>query len=119
MLADAVLALHALVVLFNVGGLVVIVAGGLRHWRWIRHRGFRMTHLGLVAFVTVEAGLGMTCPLTTLEDSLRGVATTQSFIGRLLSALIYWHAPPWGFVLAYTLFLGLVAVAWWKWPPKT
>ena len=106
MLADLVLALHALVVLFNVGGLVVIVAGGWRHWRWTRHRGFRITHIGLVAFVTLEAALGMTCPLTTLEDSLRGMQTQQSFIGRWLAALIYWDAPPWSFVLAYTLFLG-------------
>ena len=119
MLADTVLVLHALVVLFNVGSLVVIVAGGLRGWGWIRRRGFRIAHLCLIAFVTLEAVLGITCPLTTLEDSLRGFETTQSFVGRWLAAAIYWNAPPWVFATAYAAFLGLVCWAWWKWPPKT
>ncbi len=116
MLADAVLALHVLVVLFNVGGLIAIVAGGLGGWGWTRHRGFRTVHLGLVAFVTLEAMLGITCPLTTLEDSLRGIEASESFIGRWLAALIYWNAPPWVFAVAYSLFLSLVLWAWWRWP---
>lgn len=118
-MADAALAVHALVVVFNVGGLIAILVGGLRDWGWIRHRGFRVTHLGLVAFVTLEALLGFTCPLTTLEDGLRGIETTQSFVGRWLAALIYWNAPPWAFAVAYSAFLGLVCWAWWKWPPKS
>ncbi len=119
MLADAVLALHVLVVLFNVGGMIAIIAGGVRRWEWIRHRGFRVVHLALVAFVTLEAVLGITCPLTALEDSLRGSATTQSFVGRWLMSLIYWNAPPWVFAVAYTAFLGLVCWAWRKWPAKS
>ena len=118
MLADAVLSLHVLLVLFNVGGLIIVIVGGLRGWRWIRHRGFRVTHLALVAFVTLEAVLGITCPLTSLEDALRGEETTQSFVGRWLAAVIYWSAPAWVFAVAYAAFLGMV---WWamrKWPPK-
>jgi len=118
MLADVVLAVHALVVLFNVSGLIAIVVGGLRNWSWIRHRRFRLVHLGLVAFVTLETLLGFTCPLTTLEDSLRDVATTQSLVGSWLAALIYWNAPPWVFAVAYAAFLGLVCWAWMKWPPE-
>ena len=116
MFADAVLALHVLVVLFNVGGLFAIVAGGLRGWRWIRRRAFRLTHLALVAFVTLEAIFGITCPLTRWEDALRGSETTQSFMGRGLTAILYWSAPPWSFAVAYAAFLGLVIWAWWKWP---
>ena len=119
MLADAILALHALVVLFNVGGMIAIIAGGLRGWEWIRHCGFRVTHLVLVAFVTLEAIFGATCPLTTVEDMLRGTGTTQSFIGRGLTLFIYWNAPPWAFTVAYTAFLGLLLWAWWKWPAKS
>lgn len=118
MLADWVLVLHALVVLFNVGGAVFIIAGGVRGWRWTRHRGFRVCHVVLIAFVTLEAMLGITCPLTTLEDALRGVETTQSFIGRWLASLIYWNAPPWAFSIAYLAFLCLVIWAWLKWPPR-
>ena len=118
MLADWVLVLHALVVLFNVGGAVFIIAGGLRGWRWTQHRGFRLSHVVLIAIVTLEALLGVTCPLTTLENALRGIDTTQSFIGRWLAILIYWDASPWVFSVAYLAFLCLVIWAWLKWPPS-
>ncbi|MBL0123075.1 MAG: DUF2784 domain-containing protein [Betaproteobacteria bacterium] len=119
MLADAVLAFHMLVVLFNLGGLFAIVVGGLREWKWIRHRGFRISHLSLVALVALEALFGITCPLTALEDALRARETTQTFIGRLMIALIYYDAPPWAFTAMYTAFLGLVWWAWRRWPAKS
>jgi hypothetical protein len=117
MLADLVFLAHALVVLFNVGGLLAIVIGAPLGWAWVRHRGFRGAHLWLMAFVTAEAMLGMTCPLTVLEDWLRGVATEQSFVQRWVSALIYWNGPPWVFALLYAVFLLAIAAAWWVWPP--
>ena len=117
MLADIVFLLHAGVVLFNVGGLLMIVIGGLADWVWVRHRGFRIAHIALMAFVTFEAMLGLTCPLTLLEDWLRAVATEQSFVQRWVSALIYWNAPPWVFVVLYVVFLLAVIGAWLAWPP--
>ena len=117
MLADLIFILHAGVVLFNVGGLLLIAIGGALDWAWVRHRGFRIAHVSLMAFVTVEAILGMTCPLTLLEDWLRGVATEQSFVQRWVSALIYWSAPPWVFALLYIVFLLAVFAAWLAWPP--
>ncbi len=117
MLADVVFLLHAGVVLFNVGGLLMIVIGGLVGWAWVRHRGFRITHIALMTFVTFEAMLGLTCPLTLLEDWLRGVATEQSFVQRWVSALIYWNAPPWVFALLYVVVLAAVIWAWFAWPP--
>jgi polyferredoxin len=117
LIADAVLALHALVVIFNVGGLLVVLIGGPLGWRWVRQRGFRITHVALMTFVTAEAMLGMTCPLTVLEDWLRGVANAQSFVQRWASALIYWNAPPWAFALLYAVFLLAVIGAWMAWPP--
>ena len=117
MLADLVFLLHALVVLFNVGGLLLIVIGGPLGWAWVRHRGFRVAHVGLMGFVTAEAILGMTCPLTLLEDWLRGAATEQSFVQRWVSALIYWNAPLWVFALLYSGFLAAVIAAWFVWPP--
>ncbi|MCY7388060.1 MAG: DUF2784 domain-containing protein [Burkholderiales bacterium] len=118
MLADLVFMLHAGVVLFNVGGLLLIVLGGVAGWTWIRHRAFRIAHVALMAFVTVEAILGMTCPLTLLEDWLRGVATEQSFVQRWVSALIYWNAPPWVFAIIYVAVLATVIGAWFVWPPR-
>ena len=117
MLADLVFLLHTGVVLFNVGGLLMIVIGGSLGWAWVRHRVFRITHVALIAFVTVEAIFGMTCPLTLLEDWLRGVAIEQSFVQRWVSALIYWNGPPWVFALLYAAFLTAVITAWFIWPP--
>ena len=118
MLADFVFLLHAGVVLFNAGGLLLILSGGPLGWRWVRHRGFRLAHVALMGFVTAEAVLGMTCPLTVLEDWLRGVATEQSFVQRWVKALIYWNAPLWVFAVLYTVILATVIVAWFVWPPR-
>ena len=117
MLADSVFLLHALMVTFNTGGLLVILVGGPLGWAWVRHRGFRIAHLSLMGLVTVEAIFGMTCPLTLLEDWLRGVATEQSFVQRWVTALIYWSAPAWVFAVLYLMVLSAVIVAWFAWPP--
>ena len=118
MLADFVFLLHAGVVLFNAGGLLLILTGGPLGWRWVRHRGFRLAHVALMGLVTVEALFGMTCPLTLLEDWLRGVATEQSFVQRWVMALIYWNAPLWVFTVLYAVILATVIVAWFVWPPQ-
>lgn len=117
MIADFVFLLHALVVLFNVGGLLMIAFGGLLGWVWVRHRAFRIAHIALMAFVTIEALFGMTCPLTLLEDTLRGVSSEQTFVQRWVSALIYWNAPTWVFAVLYVAFLIAVLAAWFIWPP--
>jgi hypothetical protein len=117
MLADFVLAIHVLLVLFNVGGVLAIVAGGLLRWRWVRHRGFRLAHVSLMAVVTAEALLGISCPLTMMEDWLRGAATEQSFVQRWAGALIYWSAPPWVFAAIYAAVLVVLIAAWWLLPP--
>ena len=118
MLADLVFLLHAGVVLFNVGGLAMIAIGGSLGWAWVRHRRLRIAHLALMGFVTAEAILGVTCPLTVLEDWLRGAANEQSFVQRWVLMLIYWNAPSWVFALLYMAFLIAVIGAWFAWPPR-
>lgn len=124
-LADAVLVLHAGVVLFVVGGLVLVVLGNAvpaLGWRWVNRWWFRLAHLGAIAVVVAESWLGITCPLTTLEAWLRvqagAAAHGQGFIEHGLQRLLFYSAPPWVFVLAYTLFFALVLAAWWRWPPR-
>ena len=55
LLADAVLALHVAIVLFVVGGLVLVIAGNFRGWRWVNRLWFRLAHLGAIAVVVAEA----------------------------------------------------------------
>ena len=65
--ADLVLLLHCAVVVFVVGGLVLIVIGSLRGWRLARDWWLRMLHLVAIGVVALQAWLGITCPLTTLD----------------------------------------------------
>ncbi|HXD05894.1 MAG TPA: DUF2784 family protein, partial [Burkholderiaceae bacterium] len=70
-LADAVLVLHSCIVVFVVGGLVLVLAGNALHWRWVNALWFRLAHLAAIAVVAVQSWLGEVCPLTTLESWLR------------------------------------------------
>ena len=80
---------------------------------------FRGLHLAAIAFVVVEAVLGYTCPLTTLEGTLRGDTGGPGFIERWVHAWLFWRLPGWVFTAAYTTFGALVAATWWLWPPRS
>ncbi len=121
-LADAVLVLHVCIAVFVVAGLLLIVVGNALRWRWVNNLWLRLAHVAAIAVVVTEAWFGVACPLTLLEVSLRaraGAATYGGgFIEHWLSRLLYYEAPPWVFVLAYSLFGLLVAATWWYFPPK-
>ena len=116
------LVFHFGVLLFVVGGLVVVVAGNWLHWRWVNQFWFRLAHLAAIATVVVQAWLGQFCPLTTLESWLRiqagAAAYERSFIEHWLQRLIFYEAPFWVFTMVYTAFAALVALAWWRFPPR-
>jgi len=114
--ADAVLSLHALVVVFVVAGLALVLAGKPLGWRWIRHFGFRVTHLCAIAVVVLQSWLGVVCPLTRWEMNLRaraGDATYPgAFVAHWIERLLYYRAPDWVFVVLYTAFGVLVGACW-------
>ena len=126
LLADIVLTVHVAIVLFVVGGLIAIVAGNLAGnpagLRWVNALWFRVLHLVAIAVVVMEAWLGIECPLTTLEAWLRfragAEAYDESFIQHWLQRLLFYQAPCWVFVVAYSLFGLLVVAAWWYFPPQ-
>ena len=119
-LADAVLLLHFGIVLFVLGGLVLIVAG--QCWGWVNAWGFRLAHLACIGVVALQAWLGMDCPLTTLELWLRAQDPAarygQGFLQYWVHRVLYYDAPAWVFTLAYTAFGGVVAACWWRYPPR-
>ncbi len=114
--ANLVLILHFAFAGFVVVSLLLIIVGGLRRWSWIRNPWFRAAHLAAIAVVAAESWLGVTCPLTTLEMGLRERAGEATYGGSCIAfwvqRLLYYSAPPWVFVIAYTLF-GLAVVAAW------
>lgn len=112
LLADIILVLHALIIVFNVGGLAAIWIGAALQWRWIRNFWFRAIHLGLIGLVAAFSLFGMLCPLTAWEDALRRSAPAQtSFLQRWVGRLLYYNFynfPPSFFTIAYVLFALLV-----------
>ncbi len=115
-LANAVLVAHAALVLFIVAGLVLILLGGRYRWQWVRNFRFRLVHLAAIGYVAAESWFGIDCPLTTLEQSLRLRAGQggfeDDFIAHWVSQLLFYHAEPWVFTAAYSLFGLLVAASW-------
>jgi hypothetical protein len=116
LLADLFLLLHVLFVAFVVLGLAGILVGGARGWRWVRNLRFRLAHLAAIGIVVAQAWLGVVCPLTDLEMFFRqraGDATySGSFVAHWLGELLYFEAPPWVFVAAYSAFGAVVALSW-------
>jgi hypothetical protein len=120
-LADAVLMVHAGVVLFVVLGLPAIVLGNWWGWSWVNRRPWRLAHVAAIGVVVVQAWLGRYCVLTDIESSLRQQAGEAgyetSFVAHWVQQVLYHEAPMWVFALAYTVFALLVAWAWWRYPP--
>ncbi|MHB9836553.1 DUF2784 domain-containing protein [Paraburkholderia terrae] len=118
-LADAVLVLHALIVLFIVGGLMAIWAGAALQYAWVCNRAFRVLHLAAIGVVAILAALDVPCPLTVLEDRLRAGGTVeQGFVQRWVSHWLYYDFPVWMFAVAYVVFLLIVAITWRCVPPR-
>ncbi len=122
MLADAVLVLHVGVVAFVVLGTLAIALGGCCRWQWARGLRWRLAHVALMGVVALQAWLGALCPLTVWEQALRRrageAAHAGSFIEHWLSRLIFFEAPWWVFVAAYSAFAALVALLWFVVPPR-
>ena len=120
--ANLVLVLHVGVAAFVIAGLALILLGNLARWHWVNHLWFRLAHLVAVAVIVAEAWFGIACPLTLLEMWLRSRAGAVTygggFIEHWLSSLLYYQAPPWVFILAYSLFGLLVVASWWYFPPR-
>jgi hypothetical protein len=118
LLADAILVIHFLFALFVVGSLPLIWIGSWMGLRFARNRSFRLLHLMSIVFVAGESLIGMVCPLTSLEDALRGTGDGGSFIQRWLHRILYYNFPEWILTVAYVLFAFLVALTYVLVPPR-
>ena len=115
-IADLILCIHFCVVIFVVFGLLIMPIGCLFNLNWTRNRRMRSIHLALMGFVTLETLMGITCPLTYLENAMRGIDYNPSFISYWLLSLVYWDLPTYYFMTVYILCL-LWTVLFWKLHP--
>ena len=122
-LADVLLLLHVLVVVFIVVGLVVIYVGWALAWSWVRNPWFRILHVAAIGIVSIQSWVGVICPLTIWERSLRNQAGdtvySGTFISHWLETLLYYQAPAWLFVVVYSAFCALVVASWFIVHPRS
>jgi hypothetical protein len=117
-LADIILIIHFLFVLFVVGSLPLIWIGGWMRLDLVRNLRFRLAHIAAILFVVVESFVGMICPLTLLEDRLRGGESGGSFIQRWLHRILFYDVPEWVLTTIYALFAVLVIITFRLLPPR-
>jgi hypothetical protein len=125
-LADLMVTLHFGFVVAVLGALVLILAGWLFNWGWVRNFWFRLAHLTAIEVVAGQAIVGLECPLTTLERELRGGHLFNlegaSAVARFCSNALYFPDPPPAVVLAllvaYSVTALLVLLTWAIAPPR-
>jgi len=118
LLADIILIIHFLFVLFVVGSVPLIWIGARLGWRFVRNMRFRLAHVGAIVFVSMESMAGMVCPLTLLEDLLRQSPTDTSFIQRWLHRILFYDVPEGVLTVLYLTFAILVAITFKLVPPS-
>ena len=117
LIADIVLFFHFCIVVFITFGFVLIPIGYNFNWIWIKNKKLRLIHFGMMILVTFETILGLSCPLTVLENNLRGINENQLFLSRWITEVIYWDFPSEFFLIIYCLCLGWTFLIWKKYPP--
>ncbi len=123
LLADIIVFVHLLVVVYTVGGEGAIIAGYFKGWGFVKGPIFRISHLALIAFVTLQAVFGMFCPLTEWEYRMRQLAGQNteeqiSFVARIVRTIIFYDLPAWVFTTAYIAFGVIVALTFIFFPPE-
>jgi hypothetical protein len=118
LLADIILIIHFLFVLFVVGSVPLIWIGAWLGWRFVRNMRFRLAHVGAIVFVSMESMAGMVCPLTLLEDLLRQSPTDTSFVQRWLHRILFYDVPEGVLTVLYLTFAILVAITFKLVPPS-
>ena len=120
-LAEAVLAVHVGVILFNLFGLVAVPIGAVLGWRFVRVRWWRLLHLASWAVVALQALFGRACFLTLWQDAAMQAggtaATPRPLVQRWVEYLIYWPLPLWLFSLIYLAAFGYAVALWRLVPP--
>jgi len=121
--ADIIVCVHGFYVGFVVFGYVLVVLGALFRWKFVRNPFFRWAHLLAIGIVAVQGALGIPCPLTVAEDTLREWAgapvETATFIARWVRSVIFVDVPQVILNLVYILFAGLVGLTMVLLPPRT
>ena len=117
MIADVLMLIHFGLAAFIFVGFFIIPLGYRLGWNWIKKRNLRLLHLFLMGIITAETIVGLTCPLTVLENMFRDFDHSMSFMSYWVAQILYWDLPNQVFVLLYSLCFGWVLILWKFCPP--
>ena len=117
MIAGALLLVHFSLAASITFGFFIIPIGYKLGWNWIKNRNLRLLHLSLMGVITVQTIVGLTCPLTVLENMFRDVDYSSSFMSYWIAQILYWDLPNHVFVALYLLCLVWVSILWKICPP--
>ncbi len=120
--ADCMVAIHVGYVGYVVLGQFLIILGWMLGWKWVRNFWFRISQFIMMAVVVFEEIQDIRCPLSVWEEHFRLLAgqpaSGETFMGRLLHALIFYDAPPYVFTIGYLGFGSLVLATLIFCPPR-
>jgi hypothetical protein len=113
LLGQAILAIHLVVIAFNVAGLFVIPLGARLGWGFVRIPWLRLLHLASLAVVALQAALGRACFLTDWQDAATGGGREDPLIMRWVNGMVFWPLPIWVFTALYVaVFAYVLALLW-------
>ena len=118
MIADLLLLIHFSIAACITAGFFIIPLGCKFGWNCIKKRNLRLLHLFLMGVITTETIVGLTCPLTVLENMFRDVDYSISFMSYWVTEILYWDLPSQVFVLLYSLCFAWVLILWKICPPN-
>ena len=114
LLADIILVIHALFIVF-------VTFGGLFVFRW---KKILWIHLPCVLWAILLEFRGWICPLTYLENYLRRTAVTNGYSGDFIAHYLIPIVYPPGLTTSIEMLLGITALVinlviynylWWYW----
>jgi len=122
LLADGILLIHFILVVFVVLGFIFIWIGHVAKWRFVRNAKFRICHALVMGIVFCESLLGIICPLTEWENELRikggeGLTYEAGFIQKWIQKIMFYDFSEGAFMILYLLFFALILITFWMIPP--
>lgn len=87
-MADLLVLLHSLFVVYIGGGVVAILLGWWWKWAWTRAFWFRFTHLLICGIVLLFEAAHRPCPLTVFEQQARAAAGVTAYEGGFIAHYI-------------------------------
>ena len=117
MLAATILAVHVLIIVFNITGLVLVPVGALCRWRFVRAPLLRLAHIASLGITALQAALGKACFLTVWQDQASGqTGEPEPLIVRWVNGLVYWPIPLHVFTAIYVAVLAYALALLWLVP---